>query len=47
MQLNFDFKVVDKKRIGNELEKMFKDRKVGLKAIELMSDLGILKNYVV
>jgi tRNA nucleotidyltransferase/poly(A) polymerase len=45
MQPIFDEKV-SKPRIGRELMTMFSDRKVGLHSIELMTDLGILDNYV-
>jgi hypothetical protein len=45
MQPIFDEKV-SKPRIGKELMTMFSDRKVGLHSIELMTDLGILDNYV-
>lgn len=41
----FDEKV-SKPRIGKELMNMLSDRKVGLHAIELMTDLGIIDNYV-
>ena len=45
MQPLFDQKV-KKQRVGRELDKMLSDRKVGLHAIELMTDLGVLDNYV-
>jgi len=45
MQPIFDEKV-SKPRIGKELTAMLSDRKVGLHSIELMTDLGILDNYV-
>ena len=39
--------MVLKQRVGKELDKIFSDRKTGLHSIELMSDLGILDNYIV
>jgi hypothetical protein len=41
----FDWKV-SKPRISYELDRMLSDRKIGLHSIELMTDLGILDNYV-
>ena len=46
MQPVFD-SMVAKERIGSELDKIFSDRKKGLHAIELMTDLGIIDNYIV
>lgn len=46
MQPVFD-SMVSKQRIGSELDKIFCDRKTGLHAIELMTDLGIIDNYIV
>ena len=46
MQPIFD-SMVSKARIGSELDKIFSDRKTGLHAIELMTDLGIIDNYIV
>lgn len=41
----FDEKV-SKERVGDELNKMFLDKKGGIKALGMMTDLGILENYV-
>ena len=41
----FDSKV-SKDRVGDELNKMFQDKKGGIRALSLMTDLGILENYV-
>jgi tRNA nucleotidyltransferase/poly(A) polymerase len=41
----FDQKV-SKERVGEELNKMFHDKKTGIKALSMMTDLGILENYV-
>merc|ERR1712046_539506 len=41
----FDQKV-SKDRVGDELNKMFRDKKGGLKALGMMTDLGVLENYV-
>jgi hypothetical protein len=38
--------MVNKKRIGAELEKMLSNRIIGLRSIELMTDLGVLDNFV-
>ena len=46
MQPVFD-SMVSKQRIGSELDKIFSDRKTGLHAIELMTDLGMIDNYIV
>lgn len=46
MQPIFD-SMVSKQRIGQELDKIFSDRKQGLHSIELMTDLGIIDNYIV
>lgn len=41
----FDQKV-SKDRVGDELNKMFHDKKTGIKALSMMTELGILENYV-
>lgn len=41
----FDQKV-SKDKVGEELNKMFHDKKGGIKALGMMTDLGILENYV-
>lgn len=41
----FDNKV-SKDRVGDELNKMFLDKKGGIKALAMLTDLGILENYV-
>jgi tRNA nucleotidyltransferase/poly(A) polymerase len=41
----FDQKV-SRRRIGTELDKMLSDRRGGIRAIELMTDLGVIDNYV-
>ena len=46
MQPIFD-SMVSKKRVGSELNKILSDRKTGLHSIELMTDLGILDNYII
>lgn len=38
--------MVSKKKVGDELNKMFLDKKKGIKALAMMTDLGILENYV-
>lgn len=37
---------MSKDRVGDELNKMFNDKKGGIRALSLMTDLGILENYV-
>jgi hypothetical protein len=41
----FDQKV-SKERVGAELNEMLGDKKRGIKALGMMTDLGILENYV-
>ena len=41
----FDEKV-SKEKVGDELNRMFSDKKGGIKALSMMTDLGILENYV-
>jgi tRNA nucleotidyltransferase/poly(A) polymerase len=41
----FDQKV-SKERVGDELNKMFQDKNKGIKALGMMTNLGMLENYV-
>jgi tRNA nucleotidyltransferase/poly(A) polymerase len=45
MQPLFDQKV-SRRRIGTELDRMLQDRRGGLRAVELMTNLGVIDNYV-